>query len=138
MPTAVIVTGSRYAVRSEWGHTIGTALLSLDLQPNDLVIHGACSGIDSIADEMAREININTLAMPAQWNDFGIIAGPIRNKHMLDVLLSLRECSWTAKVLAFHDDFDNSKGTKNMTNQALAKAIPTTLYHSDGTRKELT
>jgi hypothetical protein len=35
-------------------------------------------------------------------------------------------------VLAFHDDIDSSKGTRNMVEQAKKKGIPVRVYNSKG------
>jgi hypothetical protein len=48
---------------------------------------------------------------PAQWHKYGRAAGPIRNQQMLAE-------GKPDLVLAFHDDIDGSRGTKDMVNRA--------------------
>lgn len=55
-----------------------------------LVIHGACQGrdgklrgADRWADEWAQERGIERLPCPADWEQHGPKAGPLRNAHML-------------------------------------------------------
>ena len=72
----------------------------------DTIVHGAARGADRIAGKIAKEMGFNVEAYPANWNRYGKSAGPRRNKQMLD--------SGIHKVEAFHDDIENSKGTKNM------------------------
>ena len=53
---------------------------------------------------------------PADWKTFGKAAGPIRNRKMLDEGLP-------DVVIAFHEDIERSKGTKNMISQACEQGI---------------
>ena len=65
-------------------------------------------------------------ARPAGWTRYGRVAGPIRNKEMLDELLTYDE----KYVHAFHDNFEESRGTKNMVDQAKKKkGLNDTLHH---------
>ena len=50
----------------------------------DLVIHGAATGTDSMADRWAGYARINQMAFPADWKKFSRSAGPKRNQQMLD------------------------------------------------------
>lgn len=88
------------------------------LPSNAVVIHGACRGADSIAGEVAELYNLKVEEYPADWDEYGRAAGPIRNRQMLkegkpDV------------VIAFHEDLSKSKGTKDMVNAAKKAGIPT-------------
>lgn len=76
-------------------------------QEIDILIHRDCIGADTIAGKIGKR------------------AGPIRNKQML-------EDNAVDLVLAFHDDIENSKGTKNMINQAKTKNISIILISSNG------
>lgn len=75
------------------------------------LVHGAAPGADSIAADVALELNwISIEAFPAQWADYGRrAAGPVRNKLMVKSGLDL--------VLAFHPNLAVSRGTKNMVSQ---------------------
>lgn len=88
------------------------------------IIHGGASGADSIAGEIAREQSQNELKFPADWERYGRAAGPIRNQQMLDE-------SQPDVVLAFHNDIENSKGTKDMVNRAMSAGIKTIIFTED-------
>ena len=55
---------------------------------------------------------------PADWDKHGKAAGPIRNRQMLKE-------GRPQVVIAFSDDIENSKGTKDMVTIAKAAGIPT-------------
>lgn len=86
----------------------------------DTIIHGAARGADSLAGNIAEELGITILVFPAKWNEYGKSAGPIRNTEMLVV-------GKPHRVLAFHDNVIESKGTRDMVTKALFKNIPVTL-----------
>ena len=77
----------------------------------EVVIHGAAKGADSLAGEVANDLNIATEVYPAQWSLYGKGAGPIRNQQMIDE-------GHPDIVIWFHKDLDSSKGTKNMVHKA--------------------
>lgn len=59
---------------------------------------------------------------PADWS-YGLKAGPIRNAKMLD--------ENPDKVIIFHNDIENSKGSKNMRNQALKRGVQVIIIKND-------
>ena len=78
----------------------------------EVIIHGAARGADTLGGKVADNLNIPTEVYPAQWNEYGRSAGPIRNMQMLtegrpDI------------VLAFHPNIVSSKGTKHMVKISL-------------------
>ena len=79
--------------------------------PIDCVIEGEAWGADTIGRQIAESMGIDVLAFPANWSKYGRAAGPIRNKQMLTR-------GKPTLVLAFHNDLENSKGTKDMVRQA--------------------
>jgi hypothetical protein len=81
-----------------------------------MVIHGACSGADRIAGEIAEQMGLSEIACPAKWDERGNAAGPIRNQEMLKHNPDI--------VFAFHENISKSKGTKDMVVRALAEGIP--------------
>jgi YspA, cpYpsA-related SLOG family len=103
------------------------------------IIHGACSGADTISGAYATCNKIPCKSFPAQWKQYGRgagtsvsdgepcrisnPAGPIRNKQMI-------EEGFPSLVLAFHPDIKSSKGTKDMVSQAMKKNIPVMLVSS--------
>ena len=80
--------------------------------PDDaVVIQGMCRGADLMSRYIAVKRGLSVEDYPADWDTYGRAAGPIRNKQMLDE-------GKPDIVYAFHPDLENSKGTKNMVNQA--------------------
>jgi len=87
------------------------------------VIEGEARGADSLARNIAKELEMEVLPFPADWEKFHKAAGPIRNKQMLDE-------GKPDLVLAFHDNIDISKGTRDMINQAKRAGIKVILINS--------
>lgn len=87
----------------------------------DCIIEGDARGADRIAGYWARRNRILNLKFPADWHTLGRKAGPLRNIQMLDE-------GKPDLVLAFHDDIDNSKGTKHMITIAQERNIPVRLF----------
>jgi len=86
----------------------------------DILFHGDCAGADILAESVGRRIGMHIVAFKANWNYYKKAAGPIRNRLMVTFSPDL--------VLAFHDDIDSSKGTKDMVNQAKAKCVKVLLF----------
>lgn len=85
-----------------------------ELQPE-----GEARGADRLAAEAARRLGIPShriLRFPAKWGKYGKAAGPIRNQQMLDE-------GKPTLVLAYHNDLENSKGTKDMVSRAEAAGV---------------
>ncbi len=109
----VLVTGSR-----DW--TDRDAVWSvLEDECPDIIIHGACpTGADSIAADYASD-GYNTtsdIPMPAQWDNLGKRAGPVRNSGMVDVLRGLRLAGHDCVVVAF--PLGKSFGTRDCMRKA--------------------
>lgn len=77
-----------------------------------VIINGDCRGVDKLADKISNNLGMTTIRYPANWEKYGRGAGPRRNTQMLVE-------GKPDLGIAFHNDFENSKGTKNMVNQAL-------------------
>lgn len=104
MVNTIIITGSRNWVNKEKIYFV----LS-DLAPKR-VYQGGCSGADTLAKEVCAELKIHCITILADWTHYGLKAGPIRNEYMLREALRFGlDC-----VVAFHENFSNSKGTKHM------------------------
>jgi hypothetical protein len=131
MSFVILVTGDRHWQMDDdnQGGTVQAALHGYRSH-NPVIVHGAARGVDSIADYYAQVYGYEVHPHPANWDMYHRAAGPIRNTEMLSENPNL--------VLAFHDDIVNSKGTKNMVNQAITKGIPTILHFSNGKRTVLT
>lgn len=74
----VVVTGGR---RYAFKETVFKTLDSLEI--NELA-EGGAAGADRLAREWACERGVKTVCYPADWEEHGRSAGPIRNRRMLD------------------------------------------------------
>lgn len=90
-----------------------------------IIISGAAKGADTQAAAWARVHNVTLEEYPADWKQYGRSAGPIRNKQMLVE-------GKPDMVLAFSNDFEGSKGTKNLVEQAKKAGIPTKVMTRHG------
>ena len=99
------------------------------LPPHSVVIQGMCRGADIIARRLAQKYGHTVMGFPANWVKYGRIAGPRRNRKMLDA-------GEPDMVVAFHDNLEDSKGTKNMIRQAKAAGVPTEVRSSNKTGEE--
>lgn len=109
----ILVTGSR-----EWKEANVIANI-LSQYPHAMIIEGCARGADMLAGDYAVANGLPHVMVPANWNHYGLAAGPIRNSWMLDLYPNL--------VIAFHHDLENSKGTKNCIKQAGVYNIPVRL-----------
>ena len=75
------------------------------------IVHGAARGADTMAGVIADSLGMTVVPFPADWKKYGRSAGPVRNREMF------RKTD-PDLVLAFHDNIDASKGTKDMVNYA--------------------
>lgn len=82
-------------------------------------MHGACKGADQIAGMICVELGIKETGYPANWNKYGRAAGAIRNRFMLD---KNPDC-----VIAFHNNLESSRGTKDCVTEALRRGKPVLL-----------
>lgn len=108
----VLICGDRNWTDEE---TIKAYIRTLTI--GSIIINGRCRGADSIARFAAKEYGYDVEDYPAEWEKHGRIAGPIRNAQMLiDGKPDL--------VVVFHDNLEDSKGTKDMIRQAKAAGVP--------------
>ena len=122
----VVICGDRNWTDKE---SIRRALSMFD--SDTVIIHGdngrvhpltgkAYKGADKITGEIAKELGLQVIAVPAKWDRFGRAAGPVRNREMLELKPDL--------VVAFHHDIEKSKGTKDMVNAARKAGIRTKVW----------
>ena len=78
----------------------------------EIIIHGGAKGADKLVGKIAREKGIEEIEFPANWEEYGRAAGPIRNKQMLDE-------GKPDAILAVK----GGRGTENMINQALKAGV---------------
>lgn len=105
----VLVCGSRHFNDYE---KLKDVLASL---PISELIHGDARGADRLGARYAKSNSIPCRSFPADWEQYGKRAGPIRNSQML------RE-GRPEMVVAFLAP--GSRGTQNMIDQATKAGVP--------------
>lgn len=107
----VLVCGSRF-----W-KDYGKIKARLLLLPKDCtIIEGEASGADLMSRAVALEIGLDVVGVCANWTRYNKAAGPIRNDRMLRFKPHL--------VIAFHEDIESSRGTKDTVTKARNLGIP--------------
>jgi|SRR6185369_7125658 len=99
--------------------TLEAAIAEFNLKP-EVIIHGAARGVDTLAQLYAEKHGIPVVQFPANWDKYGLEAGPIRNCLMAergDALLAL----WNKK----------SRGTKHMIQTAVKRGLPVHVKYID-------
>lgn len=84
----IAVGGRRYADRDKVARTLRRLndLYLIGFEPGEIVlVHGGCTGADTLAAEEAVKLGWRAEAHPADWETHGNAAGPIRNKHMVSL-----------------------------------------------------
>jgi hypothetical protein len=123
----ILVTGSR-----EWDdwQLVSTALIGATLGTDwrkVTLVHGSCpSGLDYIADQLARSMGMTPEPHPADWDRHGKAAGPIRNQEMTDAGADI--------CLAFYKKGAANRGTRDCAAKAVRAGIPVKRFEG-GTRE---
>jgi hypothetical protein len=107
---AAIFTGSRH-----WLDRVAVTKAFDQLRP-DVVIEGGADGLDTMARWECLERKITVFTYKAEWDKYGLAAGPTRNKKMLDRLLEYQEKGYEISVHAF--PLSGGKGTPGMIKMA--------------------
>ena len=98
--------------------------VQLEMLPEDTwILHGACRGADTLAQEIAWSMGMPTMGVPANWPLYGKRAGSVRNEVMI------RDYSPEA-CLAFCDKskLEDSHGTWDMVGLAREAGIPVRVF----------
>jgi hypothetical protein len=82
-----------------------------------ILIEGGCRGADNLANMAAKALGLVVKTFKADWKKYGKAAGPIRNQQMLDE-------GKPEFALAFHNDLENSRGTKDMVSRLEKAGVP--------------
>lgn len=101
----VLVCGSRH-----WRDYIKIRDRLAKLPPDTIIVEGGCEGADLLARRAAMELGLDVVEFPANWKRYGRAAGPIRNDRMLKTGVKL--------IIAFHENFETSSGTKDTVTKA--------------------
>lgn len=126
MKSRVILTGDRNWVEVE---PVFDVLLELyERNPDCIIVHGDCRGLDKIGGIVAAEIfgPDRVEAHPANWTLHGRSAGPIRNRFMLKESLRRAQVDGYRVIggIAFHHDLAHSTGTKDMVSVLESAGYP--------------
>lgn len=81
------------------------------------VVSGKAKGADTLGEVWALANNVTVEAFPADWNQHGRSAGPIRNRQMAE---------YADALIAIWDG--ESKGTANMIQQARKLGLDVFIY----------
>lgn len=114
----VAFTGGRnYEDRGSVAEVLGflRSFYSSDLR----VLHGAAPGLDTLVDDLCKELDIRCKAFPAQWAKYGKGAGHVRNGEMVAYLDMCRRKQHTVQIVAF----PGGTGTQDMMTQGEAREI---------------
>lgn len=120
----VLVTGSR-----DWKNRAAIKRELCKLPPGSTIVHGDCeTGSDALTDAVARELGFTVRKYPADWDAAAVrgnrnSAGPIRNSVMIRSEHPDKEGKPIDFGLAFTEDFDRSRGTRDCTLKARKAGI---------------
>lgn len=124
--TFILVTGSRDWHDSE----LIRSVLQQHVNEEVTLIEGGCKGADCLCAKVANEFGFKVVEMPANWGKHGRAAGPIRNREMVNMLLSHIAKGKPGYMYAFHDNLSTSAGTKDCVEYARSKGItPLLIQH---------
>jgi hypothetical protein len=120
----VLVTGSR-----DWKDEKAIERELKKLPQGTVIIHGACpTGADALADKIAMKLGFKLRRYPADWENKGKSAGPIRNSAMIKAEHSDDEGVPIAKALAFTPDLDRSRGTRDCVRKVRSAGIKVEVF----------
>jgi hypothetical protein len=81
------------------------------------IIHGDAPGADRLAKRIGKQWGAEVIDEPADWDQYGKAAGPIRNQKMLD--------EHKPDVIWAFRSYGKSSGTDDMVRRGEAAQIPT-------------
>lgn len=113
----VLVCGSRHWDDKIIVRAVLDGLLRTVPHHSMFLIEGGARGADNMAADWASDRSVTAARYPADWEEHGRAAGPIRNQEMLNALLGGGKRTRRV-VVAFTDDLDSSTGTRNMVYRA--------------------
>jgi hypothetical protein len=125
----ILVTGDRHWTCYDLAEAILNRLIAR-YGPDLVIVHGGAAGVDQAFHMACKTLGIAVEPHVADWKGLGNIAGPARNREMVQAGADL--------CIAIHRFLASSMGTKDCVRQALAAAIPVYLVDGDhGTPKRL-
>ena len=118
-PKIVLVAGGRDLKDK---YLVSTVLSRIDIGE---IVQGGAKGADTLGKDYAEYIGCSMKEFPANWEEYGKSAGPIRNRQMADYLLEQRDLGIDVRAEIFWDG--SSKGTRSMINILLKSKIDTNI-----------
>ena len=104
MEKRVVVAGCRdYENYEEAREYIDYCLSNVSRENDIIIVSGGAKGADALGERYANEKGYKIERYPADWDTYGLRAGPIRNEKMA------QNCDF---VICFWDG--KSRGTKSM------------------------
>lgn len=89
------------------------------------LVHGCAQGVDTFVSFVAEERGWPIHYVEPEWDKYGKVAGPMRNKKMLEGHCDCHKSTYEVRMLlAFHDNLKRSKGTMDAIAQAGILRIP--------------
>lgn len=131
----ILACGSRDSTVKEWGGTVGLTI-ARNLRLGGTLIHGDARGIDRMSEDVTSHLDRIIERYPANWDEHGRSAGPIRNSVMLKRVRELQAEGLTVVVFAFHNDIASSKGTAHMGLITRKAGVPLHVVSSNGKVKK--
>jgi len=113
---SVLIAGSR-----DYSNFMSVRNYIYTLSLDTVIITGGCRGADKLAENIAKNRGMEVKVYIANWKKYGKGAGPIRNLQMIKE-------GKPDKVVIFHPDIENSKGSKNMKELAEKHNLPVTIF----------
>ena len=115
----VLICGSRHY--DNYDKVKETVKSLVDEHGKIIIIEGGAKGADTLAKNAAIELGIEYREYKADWKRYGRAAGPKRNQLMIDT-------ENPDLVIAFHEDLESGKGTKDMLKRAEKEGVKTIIY----------
>lgn len=121
--TRVLVTGSRVWSDEE---SLRRAMADIEIEEGKptTLIHGGAGGLDAMADKVGGEFGWYIESYPADWQEHGKFAGPIRNEDMV--------ASGPDVCLAFPLVLDSWSGTMQCMFTADRAGVPVFVCRDGG------
>lgn len=111
-PKRILICGSR-----DWADGALVGRRMSELPAGTVIIEGGARGADTYARLCAEALGFEWVPFEADWRRYGLAAGPRRNAQMLAE--GKPDLVW-----AFHDAWEQSRGTKDMIEKARKAGVP--------------
>lgn len=82
------------------------------------IVSGKAKGVDNLGEQLADKYGISMTGFPAEWDEFGNRAGPLRNADMADygdIAIVIMKAGW-------------SSGSRDMIRQMDKRKKPVLIY----------